>query len=126
MDSEKLWSDSLFLPYQTILNNLSHGGKILEIGCGNAAVLSHLPQIKENYHGLDFSEKLIQSNTTKFPEAKFKRISNSNCFPFEDNFFDIVFNVFVIEHVIFPARFLKEKIRIERAESICFRYKSVA
>jgi SAM-dependent methyltransferase len=110
--SEKLWMDQSYLPYQVILKNLKNGKKIFEAGCGNAAILSHNTNVVRNYYGMDFSNDLIKANQKRYPEASFIHIEDSNHFPFQDHTFDMVFSVFVLEHVVYPSRFLNEMVRV--------------
>ena len=84
---------------------------ILELGCGCANILEHHPEIAGNYTGCDFSEEVISSNRDRFPASNFLTIGSSQ---FEENsqrLFDLVFSTFVIEHVVFPERFLEASVR---------------
>ena len=85
---------------------------ICEIGCGNANILKHYPDLAVKYTGLDFSPKIIEANRTKYPGASFMPFEKANVFPVVDQQFDLVFSVFVLEHVVRPAVFLSECERI--------------
>ncbi|SHF73116.1 class I SAM-dependent methyltransferase [Flavisolibacter ginsengisoli] len=105
------WFDKSNLLYQDILEN-SLGKLICEIGCGRAGILDTKQIDPNNYSGCDFSSSLIELNKTKYPTANFKTITDPKKFPFEDEKFDIVFSVFVLEHVVRPHLFLNELIRV--------------
>ena len=83
---------------------------ICEIGCGSANILKHHPGIATKYTGLDFSEKLLNENSAKFPNARFTPIETANYFPEEDERFDLVFSVFCLDGVLHCNWFvLKQK-----------------
>jgi SAM-dependent methyltransferase len=112
-DSEELWEEESYLPYQEILTRLKlSSGKVLEIGCGNASVLTYYPDLQKDYYGLDFSENLLESNSLAYPDANFVKIQDSNTLPFKDTTFQTIFSVFVLEHVIYPSSFLREVTRV--------------
>ena len=107
------WFDESYLMYQDILKR-SFNKKICEIGCGKASIL-RTNKIKQlNYSGCDFSEALLSSNKKEFPDAEFDVITDPKQIPFKDKSFDVVFSVFVIEHVVRPHLFLEELIRITK------------
>ena len=98
--------------YVQILDWVHESESICEIGCGSANIFKHYPGIAQKYTGLDFSEKLLNENAAKYPNARFKAIETANYFPEPESKFDLVFSVFVLEHVTRPAVFLKECERI--------------
>lgn len=106
------WVNSEEAGYLQILDWAYKSESICEIGCGSANILKHHIGIAQKYNGLDFSEKLLKENALKYPAASFKVIENANYFPVDDNQFDLVFSVFVLEHVTRPAIFLQECERI--------------
>ncbi|SJZ98894.1 class I SAM-dependent methyltransferase [Sediminibacterium ginsengisoli] len=106
------WADVNETGYNEIQNLAAEAGSICEIGCGSANILYHHPEIENRYHGCDFSPQLIQKNKERYPEAQFNVIRDPAVLPFEDNCFDLVFSVFVIEHSARPASFLDECKRI--------------
>lgn len=54
----------------------------------------------------------MQHNRLLYPEANFNVINKPNTLPFDDESFDFVFSVFVIEHSTDPSKFLNECSRI--------------
>ena len=85
--SENLWNNTDYLPYQAILNNVSKGSKILELGCGNAAILNYYPKISSKYNGIDFSLTLIKKYVMRLlplyrlpGELTWKCIKHFQCF----------------------------------------------
>ncbi len=106
------WINTDEAGYVQILDWAHKSESICEIGCGSANILKHHPGIAQKYTGLDFSEKLLKDNAVKYPNAQFKAVETANYFPASDNSFDLVFSVFVLEHVTRPAIFLEECKRI--------------
>ena len=106
------WVDQQEKGYQDILETSKKSKKICELGCGNANILFHFPELEPIYTGCDFSPELINRNKKKFPRAEFKVITTPNELPFENEQFDFVFSVFVIEHSTNPAALLDESRRI--------------
>lgn len=105
------WISKHELSYQEIIKYFNSANKILEIGCGSANALMHY-DISEKYYGIDFSEKLMDSNKARFPKAQFDYFRVYNELPYADNSFDFVYSVFVLEHCIFPLELLNEMQRV--------------
>jgi SAM-dependent methyltransferase len=107
------WFDINNLIYQDILRRCINK-EICEVGCGKAGILRTKKISQTNYSGCDFSDVLIHSNNKEFPLAQFRTISDPKRIPFEDESFDVVFSVFVIEHVVHPHLFIEELMRITK------------
>ena len=104
--------------------------RILDVGCGTGVLLSTLikelplknPEISFEFYGLDVNDShiqesgyfekmilLLQSVDTKVAwQNNLKLISSHDHWPFEDDFFDIIFSNQVLEHVFDQELFLKE------------------
>lgn len=106
------WIRDELVGYKKIVELVDRSQSVCEIGCGAANILKHYPAFHSKYTGLDFSEKLLQTNSTKYPAAQFYTFISPNIFPVKDLLFDVVFCVFVLEHVTHPAVFLNECERI--------------
>lgn len=98
--------------YGKIINLSVSADSICEIGCGNANILKYYPELMTRYTGLDFSEKTMNANLNKYSKARFIPFKLANQFPVSTQEFDLVFSVFVLEHVSRPADFLNECKRI--------------
>lgn len=99
--------------YIEIINSALKADKILEIGCGSANILKHC-DIQQKYTGIDFSKSLLANNKVKYPAANFTSFTEYNRLSFENNLFDFVFSVFVIEHTVFPLELIKEMERVTK------------
>ena len=100
--------------YLDIVAELEGSGAIVEVGCGGANLLRQHPRFAPRYSGCDFSTALIAKNQSAYPKAQFRRIEDPRLMPFEDETANAVFSVYVIEHTVYPADFLKECWRILR------------
>lgn len=106
------WTRQEELGYVAIASSAQRAKRICEIGCGQANILRHFPELSDRYSACDFSETLMKDNAHKYPGAVFVPIETPNLLPFQDNSFDLVFCVFVLEHSTRPAQLLKECTRI--------------
>jgi len=83
---------------------------ILDIGCGTGAVIAELQRqnVGESFHALDYSADAIKFVNKMFPkvDAKVGDVSDcSNLFP--EKKFDLIICSHVIEHLEYPADFLR-------------------
>ncbi|MDO9551460.1 class I SAM-dependent methyltransferase [Rhodonellum sp.] len=111
-DSEFLWTDSSYLTHRKILERARVSETILEIGCGESPILKFNPELMSKYSGIDFSPNIIANNQKRFKEATFKTIENPTEYNYPDGHFDLIFSVFVLEHTVYPKKFLDECIRM--------------
>ena len=98
--------------YAWIIEATKDAQSILEIGCGRANILSHYPLLASRYTGVDFSEELIQTNSKRFPDARFGVLQSPFRLDFESARFDLVISVFVLEHCVYPHLALDEWVRV--------------
>lgn len=108
------WISPDEIGYQNIVDAVQMANSICEVGCGNANLLRHFPEVQNRYWGCDFSDSLLQKNSDRHPTAKFSRLLVPNELPFTSDTFDLVFSVFVIEHSTNPAKLLSECLRVLR------------
>ena len=87
---------------------------IVEIGCGRANILRHNPELEPRYTGIDFGPTLLDHNRREFPQARFEVLKDALSFPRRADSCDCIFSTFVIEHCVYPWRFLDESVRILR------------
>jgi SAM-dependent methyltransferase len=98
-----------------IVSRAKAADRILEIGCGSANILQEHRHLAGRYYGCDFSPAVIGHNQQRYPEATFRVIENPQALPCPHNDrFDMVFSTYVIEHTIYPARYLDECVRVLR------------
>lgn len=98
-----------------------HGkGKVLEIGCGEGYGLSYLSRNAEIIVGGDYSfETLIKSKEKNYCKNNIEYVClDAQRLPFQDNTFDTVLALELIEHLINPKAFLKEVRRVLKSSGV--------
>ncbi len=91
------------------------GKKVLDVGCGGGFTTEHLTTLGADVTGLDPSPKLIgaaSAHARKTGKEINYQVGKSEHMPFEDNTFDIVTCVDVLEHVESPAAAVREIHRV--------------
>lgn len=93
----------------------SENKDLLEVGCGNARIYKNIKRLSKsfNYLGIEVSEDVILKNKQNYPEANWIMAGVYNI-PLEDNSVDICFSFYVLEHLVFPEKALKEMLRVIR------------
>ncbi len=110
--NEVSWSDPSNYVYMDVLARAVSAGAVLEVGCGTSSILATGRVGSDRYTGVDFSETQLATNRERYPDARFVPLSNPGKLPFADEAFDMVFSMFVLEHVVYPQRFLQENLRV--------------
>ncbi|MDO9230921.1 MAG: class I SAM-dependent methyltransferase [bacterium] len=104
--------------FEFIRGYIPDDGKILDFGCGNGRFLEMLKDRRQEYFGVDVSQKLIDIAKEKYAKegVNFQKISSSDILPFPDNFFNSVVSISVFHH--FPSghaqRMAKEIYRVTK------------
>ena len=90
------------------------GQSLLEVGCGTGHNLEFFSELGLDTTGVDPSESMFKKAARKFgPSAKLF-IGQANKLEFEDNSFDIVALITVLEFLADPAGAIKEAARVSR------------
>lgn len=90
--------------------------RILDYGCFDGAFLAGLSLKAASRYGVDRNAHQIQSNIVRYPEVKFKTITDV-CTGFADEYFDAVSCLEVLEHVPNESELLSELCRIMQPEA---------
>lgn len=87
----------------------------LEIGCGNGRVYRQLREygFAGKYTGIELSVAAIAANRAANPEATWE-VAGAYDIPGPDGQFDCAFSVYVLEHLVYPERALREMMRVVR------------
>jgi ubiquinone/menaquinone biosynthesis C-methylase UbiE len=88
-------------------------GMTLDAGCGNGYFtkrISELDTVKEVF-GIDASETAIQQARKNYPGINFS-VSEINSFKFQDGYFDAIFAIEVLEHIVDISAVIKELNRV--------------
>ena len=90
---------------------LKHGESFMDIGCGTGTLLYQAKRYYSNVYGLDIAiSKVLKSQNGQF---KLLEVDvDKTGLPFEDNFFDTISALDVIEHVFDPVFLLEETYRV--------------
>ncbi|MFZ5365473.1 MAG: class I SAM-dependent methyltransferase [Patescibacteria group bacterium] len=102
------WQDSLTLYKEIIDKYVNQETRILDIGCGHGDYLKDVYSKTSYTYGIDPDRSALSKNSI---------IKNKFCFEAEtlsfcDNFFDLVVNAWVMEHLINPYPVFKEIFRV--------------
>ena len=96
---------------QLIKEKAKKAEKILEIGCGEGTKLNKIAPKESLSYGIDISPLAIKLGRKQFPNIKFTELDAVKL-PFKDNFFDLVYSAFTLEHLQNPQKAIKEMIRV--------------
>lgn len=104
-----------------LIKDLKSDSKLLELGCGQAKGLRYLANqdhIKqENLFGIDQSSIAIKFAKAKLPKANLKQ-GDVYSLKYNNNTFDFVLMMEVIEHLENPLKALKEAYRVLKSNGI--------
>ncbi len=127
--------ESARAPYQEMLNTQDEGrpaggspaaslldlirtadaSRVLEVGCGNGRLYRQLLASSYGgvYSGVELAEHVIAQNRSRHPEAEWA-VGAAYELPFADGTFDVCFAFYVLEHLVWPERALREMLRVVR------------
>lgn len=120
------YSDSASIRLKRVLKivaNLPSGSKILEVGCGGGAFIRAISILRPDLlcFGCDISSSAIKQaqNVTKSINYT---VCGEKTLPYNDNIFDVVLIIDVLEHVLEPENLLKEIYRILKPGALFFSF----
>ncbi|WP_067726340.1 class I SAM-dependent methyltransferase [Oceanobacillus damuensis] len=94
-------------------SHLKQGSKVLDIGCGDGYGTTKLYQSGFQVTGIDLSEEMIRLANTRRKERNISFMQGDvNEIPFEDNYFDAVMAINVLEWVENPLQAINELKRV--------------
>lgn len=106
-------------------NLFNKGKRCLEVGCGRGSISAYFSDAGYECTLIDTSEYVLKIAKEIFNKyglkGKFK-VGNVNKLPFEDNLFDIVFSIGLLEHFEDIEPPIKEQIRIIDKEGVFMAY----
>lgn len=87
--------------------------KVLEVGCSGGHLCGLLQEVfpTAKITGIDVYEPAIREAKARYPKLTFS-VADAHKLPFADNSFDLVISSETIEHVLDPAKMLKEIERV--------------
>ena len=84
-----------------------HGGKTLDLGCGNGRFYDFIKQKEVDYLGIDNNSNLLEHARTNFPDARFQLDDMTDFHPPEEAY-DNIFCIAAFHHV--PDKKLRKKV----------------
>lgn len=79
----------------------SKSAKILDLGCGDARFLKELEdRYQHSLYGIDYSERAISFAKLLLPNVTFSSKNIANEAACESNYFDVIFMIETLEHII--------------------------
>lgn len=91
---------------------VSNAERLLDVGCGDGIISFFIKNRVEKIYGLDMSSEALKIAEKRGFIVQGKIDFDKNKFPFENNFFDTVTCLDVIEHVKDPRKLLNEIYRV--------------
>lgn len=93
-------------------------GEVLDLGCGDGTHASMVRKFFDgNIYAIDPSEEIIEQAKRNYDNIFFK-VASAYDLPYEDNFFDVVYAIDVIEHLKEPKKMLSEVRRVLKKDGI--------
>ena len=89
---------------------------VLEVGVGTDPWVSSFDLTKTRFVGINVDEDSVRAARANFPEGRFDLLGRDLLFPYEDEYFDLVFSVTFVNHGPEPAKrtLLSEMWRVTR------------
>ncbi len=81
------------------------GARVLDVGCGPASAAAVFAAAGAAYTGIDVSAETIAADQARYPALKFI-LGSWRDLPSAGAAFDLVFSLFVLEHMVYPRDFL--------------------
>lgn len=101
--------------YQTILEYVPHGARILDIACGTGYGAQLMTEERgAHVVGVDISPEAIDYANTKYGDIADFRLGNAEVIPLEDDSIDVAVSIGTIEHIDDDDAFVKELSRVVR------------
>ncbi len=105
--------------YDIIAGWVPEGAKVVDLGCGNGALMQLLQSAKQcSCYGVELSDSGVKACLQKGLQVQQGSIDSE--LPFPDNSFDIAICNVTIQMVLYPEILLKEMKRISRSQIISF------
>lgn len=105
--------------FSAIHNNIpsSNDSTVLEVGCGRGSLSAHYAADGYNCTLLDTSDQIIRTAQQIFDANSLKAsfyVGDAENLPFDDNSFNIVTSIGLLEHFDDPTLVIKEKLRVTK------------
>lgn len=107
-----------------LVEKLPADAKILEVGCGRGTICQYLREYdkRHNFYLVDNSQDALDLARENLGGTPYVYLAEAEELPFDDESFDLVLSMGVVEHVGDPQRFYKEQFRVLKKGGICFSF----
>lgn len=91
-------------------------GSVLEVGCSSGRLYRQMRSYgyEGDYTGIDVADYVIAQNRQSHPEVRWQCAAAYEI-RFGSNSFDVCFSLYVLEHLVYPERALREMLRVTRS-----------
>lgn len=96
------YADPQMALHRRLLEGMSAGDQVVEVGCGTAHLAPEVCRRHANYTGLDWSSELIARNRRQLPGAEFYILEEA-----PPRIYDWVISLYTLEHVVDPPDYLE-------------------
>lgn len=93
-----------------LLRAVAHGGRVLDLGCGDGRAVELIESTGAAYVGVDIQQSPEVASRSRI-DAQFETFNGVDL-PFPDEYFDVVYSNQVFEHVRHPDRLVCEVLRV--------------
>jgi ubiquinone/menaquinone biosynthesis C-methylase UbiE len=104
--------------HDAIRRSARAGMSVVDLGCGSAHSFVNLVETGVRYTGVDISERQMRANRDAYEGRAGNRPTFVAAALYDtglpDNHFDLTFSTYVLEHLVWPHRFLREAVRVTR------------
>jgi len=109
------WGAESHAVHFKLCKHIPDGSRVLELGCGDG---TNIRLIKANTRGVSYlgcDISLVRLRGSAQRAGAGLTLASADTLPLPDQSVDVTLSIFVIEHVVFPARFLDEQWRVLRS-----------
>lgn len=104
-----------------IIEQIGKNKTVLDIGCGAGILTNALAQAGHRVHGIDLSPKSLEVAAKHDVTGSVAyQVANAYCLPYEDQTFNVVCAMDVLEHVEEPALLISEASRVLKPGGLFF------
>jgi ubiquinone/menaquinone biosynthesis C-methylase UbiE len=114
----EVWSEGI--PQWLLRQQIHKGMRLLDLGCGSGHAFENLRNIGPVYTGVDWSEQIIKRNREIHEEEATFLVGSIYDTQLPSNNYDMVFSLYVLEHLVWPHIFLSEMVRLAKPGGLIF------